>query len=65
MSSRKRRASQPIEVPAPTSTTPGEPARPTSGRPAEKPFRFMFVFWGIPLVLFIVVAVIKQCGGGA
>lgn len=39
-----------------------KPAAPPAG-PAKSPTRFMFLLWGIPLILFVVVAVVKQCGG--
>jgi hypothetical protein len=61
MSNRKHRDSQSLE---PATAPQQVETRPTS--PAESgknPGRMMFVLWGIPLLLFIVVAFIKQCGG--
>jgi hypothetical protein len=31
-------------------------------RSQKSPSRFMFLFWGLPLLLFIIIAVVKQCG---
>jgi hypothetical protein len=36
------------------------PDRPVGG--ARNPFKMMFLLWGLPLILFVVVAVFKQCG---
>jgi hypothetical protein len=61
MSTRKHRDSQTVQP------ATGEAAKPEAqGSPAgqgKSPGKMMFVIWGIPLILFIVIAVIKQCGG--
>jgi len=70
MASRKRAAHQP-EPRDEEATSPAEERRaeapaveekpaPPSGK-AKSPMGFASVFWGLPLLLFIVVAVLKQC----
>jgi hypothetical protein len=65
MSSRRNRTS-PMENEKPTTQESTESAasgheNKTAAGPAKSPFNFMFLFWGLPLIFFIVVAIIKQC----
>lgn len=60
MSNRKHRDSQQLsengESPKPETQQGTAP----SGT-AKSPAKFMFLFWGLPLLLFVVIAVVKQC----
>jgi hypothetical protein len=62
MSTRKHRDSQSVQP------TNGEGVKPEAQGTAptgqgKSPGKVMFFIWGIPLILFILIAVIKQCGG--
>jgi hypothetical protein len=59
-SNRKHRDSESLEpATAPQPETQGT----TPSRPGQGPGKIMFLLWGIPLLLFLVVAFVKQCGG--
>jgi hypothetical protein len=60
MSNRKHRDSQPIHSENIESSKPEPQGTAPSGQ-GKSPAKFMFLFWGLPLVLFIIIAVIKQC----
>jgi len=62
MSARKNRESQSVHPVNAESPKPQGQASSPSG-PGKSPGRMVFFLWGIPLILFIVVAVVKQCGG--
>ncbi len=62
MSTRKNRDSQPLQPANAGSPKPDAQGTTPSGQ-GKSPGRVMFFIWGIPLLLFIVIAVIKQCGG--
>ncbi len=34
---------------------------PTPSSAAKSPFRMMFLLWGLPLIIFVIIAVIRQC----
>ena len=60
MSNRKHRDSQ--QIPSEnTNSSKSEPQGTAPSGQGKSPAKFMFLFWGLPLVLFIIIAVIKQC----
>ena len=61
MSNRKHRDSQQIHSENVDSSKP-EPQGTSQSGPGKSPAKFAFFFWGLPLALFIVIAVVKQCG---
>jgi hypothetical protein len=69
MANRRNRASQPLRIAADDDAPRLEVhPRNESGQAApdrakgQTPFKMMFLIWGLPLILFIVVAIFKQCG---
>ncbi len=69
MSNRRHRTSEPIspegEERSDQAAGSAAPSPPRDAAPAGKgksPFRMMFVIWGLPLIFFIVVAIVKECG---
>jgi len=61
MSTRKHRDSQSVQ-PATGEAAKSEPQGSPAGQ-GKSPGKMMFFLWGLPLIFFIVIAVIKQCGG--
>ena len=69
MSTRKHRASQPLHTESsetsnqetPSSQAPAQGRGTSPSGAGKSPVRFMFFLWGLPLILFIVIAVVKQC----
>ncbi len=65
----KRRTSALAQEREPESTST-EPSRseknesePASREPARSPLRMSMILWGLPLLFFVVVAVLKECAG--
>jgi len=61
MSTRKPRDSQSVQPARGEPSTP-EPQQSAPSGTGKSPARFAFLFWGLPLILFITIAVIKECG---
>ena len=62
MSTRKHRDSQSLPPLTADSPKPESQGGSPSGT-GKSPGKMMFFLWGLPLIFFIVIAVIKQCGG--
>ena len=62
MSNRKHRDSQQIHSENAAESSKPEPQATTQSGPQKSAGKMMLFLWGIPLTLFVVIAVIKQCG---
>ena len=62
MSTRKHRDSQSVQPANGESPKPEAQGTSPSGDREEPAPSLHFLFWGLPLIFFIVIAVIKQCG---